>query len=76
MYGLPLAAGALARPTNAISAMIVTTYGIIEIIFTEIILLCVASDFTPLQIPKIKHPFKAPSGENLPKITAAIAMKP
>ena len=33
-------------------------------------------DLSPPQNPKSRHPLSAPSGENLPKITAAIAMKP
>ena len=35
-----------------------------------------SSDLTPLQNPKRRQPTKAPPGENLPKMTAAIAMKP
>ena len=73
---LPLAAGVWAFPTNSTSATIVTTYGIMEIRFGDTILLWDARDLIPLQSPKSRHAFVAPSGENFPKITAAIAMKP
>ena len=56
--------------------MIVTTYGIMEIRFGDTTLLCAARDLIPLQRPNRRHAFVAPSGENLPKITAAIAINP
>ena len=52
----------------------VTTYGIMEIKFGMTMLLCAARDLTPLHRPNSRHAFVAPSGENLPKITAAIAI--
>ena len=54
----------------------VTTYGIMEIKFGDTMLLCAARDLIPLHRPKSRHALVAPPGENLPKITAAIAIKP
>ena len=63
-------------PTNRTSATMVTTYGIMEIRFGDTTLLWEARDLIPLHRPKSRHALVAPSGENLPKITAAMAMKP
>ena len=73
---LPLAAGVWAFPTNSTSAMMVTTYGIMEIRFGDTTLLWAARERIPLQSQNSRHALVAPSGENLPKITAAMAMKP
>ena len=54
----------------------VTTYGIMEIRFGETMLLLPARDLIPLHRPNSRHALVAPPGENFPKITAAMAMKP
>ena len=51
-------------------------YGIMEIRFGEIVLLCPASVLIPLHSPNRRHAYVAPSAENFPKMTAAMAMKP
>ena len=76
MNGLPLALGTCDLPTKRISTSTVTTYGIIDSS-------CVSKPeeppstvLRPEQKPKSRQPISAPCGRNLPKMTAAIAMKP
>ena len=56
--------------------MIVTKYGIIDTMFGEMMFDILMIDFKPEQKPNSKHAHIVPSGENLPKITAEIAIKP